>query len=138
MRKANKPEFSPPTLGSISLLVVFAVLCLTVFALLSLTTVRANERMSNASAKTVSDYYAADCEAEKILAEIRNGNIPDGVTFDGYVYTYDCPISETQTLHSEVLYDGGNFTVLNRCAYASGSRDVDTNIHLWDGAEFEQ
>ena len=58
----------PPAVGGSSLLVIFAVLCLTVFALLGLATVQANSRLSDASAQTVSGYYAADCQAETILA----------------------------------------------------------------------
>ena len=40
----NKTNFRPPALGGVSLLVIFAVLCLTVFALLSLSTVQADCR----------------------------------------------------------------------------------------------
>ena len=65
MRKKPDSDFSPPAVGGVSLLVVFAVLCLTVFALLSLSTVRADARLSEASAQSVADYYAADCEAQK-------------------------------------------------------------------------
>ena len=137
MRRANKTEFSPPTIGSVSLLVVFAVLCLTVFALLSLTTVRSNERMSIASAQAVLDYYAADSEAERILAEIRNGSVPDGVTTDGYIFTYDCPISQTQTLRSEVRYDGNDYIVDRRTSYVSGRKETDSSMNLWDGSDFE-
>ena len=56
MAKKDKGSFAPPALGGISLLVVFAVLCLTVFALLSLSTVRADERRSDASAQAVTNY----------------------------------------------------------------------------------
>ena len=51
MDERKQAELSPPPVGGASLLVVFAVLCLTVFALLSLSTVRANGRLSEASAQ---------------------------------------------------------------------------------------
>lgn len=73
-------RFSPPAVGGISLLVAFAVLCLTIFALLSLTTVRADVRLADASADAVTEYYAADCQAQEILARLRNGEVPDSVT----------------------------------------------------------
>ena len=70
----NKEDrFSPPAVGGISLLVAFAVLCLTVFALLSLSTVQAQKRLSDASLKAVGEYYAADSEALRILALLRSG-----------------------------------------------------------------
>ena len=92
----------PPAVGGSSLLVIFAVLCLTVFALLGLATVQANSRLSDASAQTVSGYYAADCQAETILAQLRSGTVPEGVSVRGDVYSYTCPISDTQTLQVEV------------------------------------
>ena len=72
-------KFSPPTVGGVSLLVVFAVLCLTVFALLGLTTVQADRRLADASIKAISDYYAADCEAQAVLARLRAGELREGV-----------------------------------------------------------
>ena len=72
----DKKRFSPPVVGGSSLLVIFAVLCLTVFALLSLSTVRADVRLSEASAQAVSGYYQADCQAEAILARLRSGELP--------------------------------------------------------------
>ena len=50
----DEKRFAAPAVGGSSLLVIFAVLCLTVFALLGLSTVRADGRLSDASAKAVS------------------------------------------------------------------------------------
>ena len=49
----ERQRFSPPAVGGSSLLVIFAVLCLTVFAMLALSTVQANGRLSDASAEAV-------------------------------------------------------------------------------------
>ena len=46
----DKQKVTLPAIGGSSLLVIFAVLCLTVFALLSLSTVQADNRLSDASA----------------------------------------------------------------------------------------
>ena len=54
--------------GGSSLLVIFAVLCLTVFALLTLSTVKADLRLADAAVHSVMEYYSADCAAEEILA----------------------------------------------------------------------
>lgn len=136
MHKTDHSDFSPPAVGGASLLVVFAVLCLTVFALLSLTTVQANARLSIASAQTVSDYYAADCAAQDVLARLRLGDIPSEVRYENGVYAYECSISDTQTLAVEVRLENGNFTVLRWEALATGEWDVDESLHAWDGAEF--
>ena len=107
MDERKQAELSPPPVGGASLLVVFAVLCLTVFALLSLSTVRANGRLSEASAQAVADYYAADCAAQEILARLRAGEEPEGVEFEGFgeLYaSYACPISDQQELRVEVRF----------------------------------
>ena len=80
MDERKQTELSPPPVGGASLLVVFAVLCLTVFALLSLSTVRANGRLSETSARAVADYYAADVKAQEILARLdktEQGRLPE-------------------------------------------------------------
>ena len=93
----NKEDrFSPPAVGGISLLVAFAVLCLTVFALLSLSTVQAQKRLSDASHKAVGEYYAADSEALRILALLRSGEAVPEVSYSDGIYSYNCPISGTQ------------------------------------------
>ena len=79
MAERKKEGMAPPALGGSSLLVAFAVLALTVFALLSLSTVQADVRLADASAQAVTDYYAADCQAQEILARLRNGETVEGV-----------------------------------------------------------
>lgn len=134
MGKQNGKRFAPPAVGGASLLVTFAVLCLTVFALLSLSTVRADDRLSQASAQAAADYYAADLQAQEILARLRAGELPMGVTYGGDLYTYECPISETQTLQVEVFLRDGIYTVLRWQAVADTDWDADESLTLWDGA----
>ena len=110
--KQNKKRFSPPAVGGSSLLIIFAVLCLTVFALLTLSTARADERLSDVSADAVMAYYQADLEAEKIFSDLRCGEIPEGVEIRENLYSYSCSISSTQTLCVELRLDGGKWTVL--------------------------
>lgn len=130
----NKEErFSPPAVGGISLLVAFAVLCLTVFALLSLATVQAQSRLADASLKAVEEYYAADGEALRILALLREGEVPDGVTADDGVYVYSCPISKTQVLEVEVRLDGKDYDILRWQAVPDGREGEENGFDLWDG-----
>ena len=49
----------PPIVGISSLLVIFSALCLTVFTLLTISTARAERRLSDVSAEAVSAYYNA-------------------------------------------------------------------------------
>lgn len=107
----SKRTTIPAPVGGSSLLVIFAVLCLTVFALLGLATVTADKRLADDSYEAVKAYYQADCEAEKILGEIREGRMPEGVVKENQSYSYSCPISETQELRVVVKVDGGTYAV---------------------------
>lgn len=144
MGERKRESFSPPAVGGSSLLVVFAVLALTVFALLSLSTVRADARLGDASARAVADYYAADCQAQEVLARLRSGaGAPEGMEMtaqiidyaDGgeEVYTYAVPISETQELQVQVRRRGEDWEVLRWQAAPVGDWNFDDTLSVWDG-----
>ena len=122
-----------PAVGGSSLLVIFAVLCLTVFALLGLSTVQADTRLSDASAEAISAYYTADCEAEAILARLRSGETVDGVEVDGSLYSYSCPVSENQTLFVTVELSGNTYTVWQWQMLPTIQWESDDSLVVWDG-----
>ena len=124
---------SAPAVGASSLLVIFAVLCLTVFALLSLSTVQADKRLSDASTAAVLAYYEADCEAERIFSLLREGELPDGVVVCGDLYYYTCPISDTQALEVELSRAGGTWAVLRWQTVTTTQWEADDSIEIWDG-----
>ncbi len=125
---------APPLVGASSLLVIFAVLCLTVFALLSISTVRADQRLSEQSAASVEGYYRADRQAEEILAQLRAGERPEGVTEHNGIYTYACTISDTQSLVVEAAVDGSSYTILRWQAVSTAEWQADETLRVWDGA----
>lgn len=129
----KRRSFQAPVVGGSSLLVIFAVLCLTVFAMLSLSTVQADKRLSDASAAAVSEYYAADCRAEEILAQLRTGQVPEGVRVKADTYSYTCSISETQELQVEVRIRENGWEVLRWQAVSTARWSEDETLSLWDG-----
>lgn len=145
MTEKKREGFAPPALGGSSLLVVFAVLALTVFALLSLSTVRADVRLGDATEKMVSGYYAADVKAQEILAKLRTGApLPEDVEFETTIsdypdhsetiFSYSIPISDTQELQVEVLVEpDGSYQVRRWQAAAVGDWTFDDSLDLWDG-----
>ncbi len=127
-RKKRKMSFT--TVGGSSILTIFAVLCFVVFALLSLSTAKANSNLTTKSTDATTNYYKADTEAEEILAKIRGGETPEGVKiykaevskkgvkrivadnvgyigWDGFA-SYSCKIDENQELQCEVLLRWGD------------------------------
>lgn len=130
----DKRKATFPPIGLSSLMVIFAVLCLTVFALLSVSTVRADQRLSENAAKAVEGYYQADCEAEEILARLRQGERPAGMKETNGVFAYACPISETQTLAVEVMVDGADYNILRWQAVSTVDWQASDQLPVWQGS----
>jgi hypothetical protein len=132
----KREGFVPPAIGASSLLVIFAVLCLTVFALLSVSTVQADLRLEDSTAASVLGYYAADCQAEEILSRLRSGSVPDGVTAQDGTYSYTCPISDTQLLSVQVAVAGpDDYTVLRWQMVSSADWQPDDSLPVWNGED---
>lgn len=119
--------------GISSLLVIFAVLCLTVFAILAVSTVQAQLRLAESTHRAVTGYYSADCRAESILAQLRAGEHPENVEKNGDIYTYACKISETQVLAVCVKVSGMEYSVLQWQAISVADWNADDNLPVWDG-----
>ncbi len=126
-------------IGGSTLMVIFATLCLTVFALLAISTVQADARLAKQGTDSTLAYYAADLRAEEILAELRAGNLPDGVvlTEDG-MYLYDCPLSETQMLRVRVRVSGAEYQILQWQLQSVAEWTPENGLELWDGSEGDE
>lgn len=123
----------PAPVGGSALLVIFAVLCLTTFAMMSLATVQADRRLTEAAADAVGAYYSADTRAEEILARIRGGEIPAGVAVSGRTYTYSTKISGTQKLRVKIRIEGEAYAVLEWEAVSTVKWKPDDTLRVWDG-----
>ena len=130
MRKSD----TPAAVGGSSLLVIFAVLCLTIFALLSLSTVQADGRLTQSAAKAVKAYYDADAKAEEILADLRRGVVADGVEQNGDCYTYVCEVSQTQKLTVTVRIYTDGYEILQWQTESCADWEADESINVWDGS----
>lgn len=129
----EKKRISAPAVGGSSLLAIFAVLCLTVLALLSVSTAQADHRLGTAAAQAVTDYYEADRQAEAILAEIRRGQVPQQVTAEDGRYAYSCPISDTQALFVEAEVRGSDYRILRWQVRSTADWQPDNALNLYGG-----
>lgn len=130
MRK--KSRVPVPAFGASALLVTFAVLCLTVFSLLSLSTALAQKRLADASVQTVQAYYEADLQAEEIFARLRSGETVAGVQAQGKHYCYRCTVTEYQTLEVELQRDGEQWQIC-RWQVVTQSIPISETLPVWDG-----
>ena len=133
----KKERIALPAIGGSSLLVIFAVLCLVLLSLLSVSTVLAEKRLAEAAARTTRDWYAADLEAEQIFARLRNGEPVPGVEQRGETYAYSVPISEHQTLLVTLKETDGCWEILSWQAKAH-PEDGETTLPVWQGLEKEE
>lgn len=131
----KKRKMSFTSVGGSSILTIFAVLCFIIFALLSLSTAKADHVLAQKSVDVVSRYYQADTKAEEMLAQIRQGEIPEGVKKDGDTYTYCCPVDENQQLTVEVECKGNEYRILKWRKEYVGDWQPDDKIEVWDGME---
>ncbi len=130
----NKRHFTPSVVGVCSLLVIFSVLCLVIFSLVSLSTANAGKRLSEISARQTEAYYAADLRAEKIVAQLRAGSIPEGVSEKDGVYSFSVAISDVLVLSAEVeVLENGDYKILKWQSVRSSEWQADDSLDLWDG-----
>ena len=130
MKKQNR--FSPPAIGGSSLLAIFAVLTLCVFALLSLSTVLAEKRLSEAAAQSVQRYYEAESQSEELLARLKNGDIPVNMTEEG-IYRCSIPVSGQQVLQMDVENTNGQWRLLRRQVVIQENAVTDDTLPVWTG-----
>lgn len=122
-----------PAIGASSLLVIFAVLCLVVFALLSVATVQADIRLSGSMQAAVVGYYTADAQAEQILSQLRRGEIPAGVTQENGIYRYRCAVSGNQVLEVAVKITNDYYKILRWQLLPTGDWQPEDTLPVWQG-----
>jgi len=62
-----------PGHGAVSIILVFTVLCMTLFAVITFSQASTDKALADAAAQMVIGYYDADTLAERVLAELRAG-----------------------------------------------------------------
>ena len=125
----------PSGLGLSSLLTVFACLCLSIFAVLTISTVQSDGRLSDNSRKAVEGYYLADCKAEEILAKLRAGETPTGVSREGDRCSYCCEMPNGQVLQVEVSLQGQDYQIHRWQVVSTTNWQPDQVIPVWAGQE---
>lgn len=120
--------------GAVSLVTIFCVLCLTVFAVLTLSAADRERRMAETAAERAAAYYEADRQATQWVAE-RTAAIPASNLPDGAVWASSFPFGESQTLEVEIRYelDAGAYRILRWQTVYSGDWETDDNLEVWGG-----
>lgn len=75
--------------GAVSLVMIFAVLCLTAFSVLTLSTAVGESKLAQATVQHTADYYAADAQATAIAAQLGQGSRAQEIDGIAIAYTND-------------------------------------------------
>jgi len=134
--------------GSASIVLVFAVICLTVFSLITLIVASNDKALVEAEVRRITGYYNADTQAEYILSELLAADtLPSSVRgVDimtqwseelGMETTYFfCPISNITALYVELALRGDSFDILSWRMWNTDEWEFDDSINVWSG-EFD-
>lgn len=135
------------SIGSSSLILIFVVLCMTVFSVLTLMSANAEKKLSDKSAQAVSDYYNADLaatmkinEIAEALASSDSAEAEQLIIFgtelttaeDGIIIAFDTEIDSRRTLHTEALLTENGLKI-TEWKTVTETETADDSPGLWDG-----
>ncbi|NLW65342.1 MAG: hypothetical protein GXY26_03815 [Clostridiales bacterium] len=125
--------------GAVSLVLIFSILCLTIFTLLTLGTARSEANLARCAADSVKSFYAADTEAERVYSElvgaVLGGKLPRTVRgthieySDGYI-GFICPLSDNRSISVLILADG---TIVQWRETDDENWTPDESLRVWGG-----
>lgn len=134
-RKAN--------IGSSTLILIFIVLCLVTFSVLSLGNAKREDALSKRSAASVQEYYRADAAGEAFLQMADQALVKkDRESLSSYLqsetgtYATDVSMDAGQALRVELKLDWEKSTcqVLSWKVYHEQDYEIDQSVPVWDGA----
>jgi len=131
--------------GSASIVLVFAVLCLTVFSLITYVVAGNDRSLVNAKIGLVSGYYEADALAEQILMELLDADETPQNIHGVNIYTewdesrgvettyFFCKISDIKSLYVHLILRDDSFDILSWRMYDTDEWEFDNSINVWPG-----
>ena len=139
MSEKRMPKIS---IGITSLTVILCVLCLTVFAVLTLTTAISERELTEKRAEVTSDYYAAENEAAKLVnelqiaweigADLQEIAEKNGIVIENDIFRFQKAIDEAQELNVVLRLENG-FEIEAWQIVSVVDWTPDESIQVWDG-----
>lgn len=130
------------SIGSATLVMLFAVLCLTLFSVMALVTANQELELAEKSARSVTDYYRADalaaevCNAMPAPSDRLDGCQVSGVTLtqapDGTV-SYAVPVDERQDLTVSLQWEDGRWQIRSWVVVQTAEWSADEHMDVWNG-----
>ena len=138
-------------IGSASIIMVFSVLCLTVFAVLTLVTANSEYELAVRASDGVKNYYVADMQASEKLSALKDlvatsNNSVDPIfkgaaelgidavdTSKGIAFSYAEKVDDNQDLVVHLMYAGGDLKIVQWKLVNNREWNPDDTIKFWDG-----
>jgi len=131
--------------GSASIVLVFAVLCLTIFSLITFVVAGNDKALVDAKVHLVSGYYEADALAEQILVDILKADaVPE--TIRGVdIYSewneeletdttyFFCSVSDIKALYVNFVIRDDSFDILSWRMWDTDEWEFDDSLNVWSG-----
>lgn len=138
-------------IGSTSLILIFIVLCLATFGILSLGNARREDALSERSAAAVKAYYLADSQAEEFVGMIDQAlkgaegkkameqAVGQYYQADTDTVMTDIPMEAGRALRVELAVDWDTraYEVLAWNVYERESYEIDQSTPVWTGSKAE-
>jgi len=130
--------------GSASIILVFAVLCLTIFSLITYVVAGNDRVLVDAKVNLVTGYYQADAAAERVIFNLfDSGEAPGSVeihhgfdeTLNTDVTFFSYPISDTKSLFVSLLLHDDSYDILSWRMYNTDEWEYDGSLNIWTGDE---
>ena len=131
------------TPGIVSLVVIFVVLAVSVFAVLSLVTAQNEYMLAEATAKGVEQYYAAEYAASDVAVQAKLrfaggqplGQIASelGLQFKDGTLCGSFPVGDKQALEIALADKGGALEITVWQLVRTADWSPDDNIEVWEG-----
>ena len=121
--------------GGAIIIIIFVVLCLTIFGLLSFATSFADKKLADKNLKSVEQYYKADAEAEEKLAAIYDAvyaKMQTGPAFDVSFVKNAVSVSNIP-FETDISEYGGGVKVAYKTVL--GEPDEDKNVKFYLNSE---
>ena len=124
--------------GAVSLVMIFCVLCMAVFAVLTLSTAVREQSLAELTAQRAAEYYEADLQATSIAAAVIAGEPVEttevSYSFDpeGIEASYTVPAGGDLLLEVRLLLTGSTYEILTWRTVYAGDWTPDTSMNLFD------
>ena len=114
--------------GLVSLVLIFCVLCLSIFAVLAWAAADRERALTELNLRRSAEYYAADAAAVAWRAELEGSDIPLGAEVSRAFSA-----GEDRTLYVTVRREDEGFRVLRWETRYTGAWNADEHIEVWSG-----